>query len=149
MKSRQKETSLKPVAPNEAVLVKKISPTLVTEFHEWMKHRVIVRTHLFKMVDILYGKALETDELPQKADTILKMLQAAYMAEKKLPAELGAIFIIYLKTEREAMIKEFEFWYHLNETYKLWLKPRLALRQGYAIVQLPRDAFELAENRQT
>ena len=52
-------------------------------------------------------------------------------------------------TERRARILEMTFWEAVNNDYKLWLKPRIALRKGFVVVQMPYDAFELRESGQT
>jgi len=147
-KPKEKKSSvdmsfLKEPAPNEQVLIKKLKPNLCDQFRGWCIVRARVKEELHKIVNHVYKRAIDADDLPEKADKIMRMVQVAFMNEKPFPPDLRETVAKYLSLEREASILELTFWQDVNEIYNLWLKPRIALRKGFVVVQLPMTAFEM------
>jgi hypothetical protein len=140
---------LKEVNPGEEVLVTRLTPTLVTQFKDWRRLMDTRRILLFKMADKIYGKTIERGAEVERADKLLQILGLAYRKGcKDIKPELAEEVAAFAEIEGATTLQEMQFWHKVRAHYKLWLRPYLAVREGFALVEIPTPTVELKDKGQ-
>lgn len=137
---------LRAVQPYETVIVEKIHNKLILQYKSYLAVQEESKQILFKLMDKLYNSAIQNDLVPQKAEAMLNMIRVALVNEKTFPKGIDVLVSSYMSIERRVRIAELQFWADVNEAYDLWLKPYISLREGYCIVQTPRQYLEQKTN---